>query len=324
MSAIPLLQFEVNTDLIDEGFTQSELQCWDDCPEKWYLGYNLLLQKKGKFSWALVYGTWMHQALEEFYASKGKRFHVDPVLKDRRFLNQQTLADFEYWSRLAEIQMQMYASFYKNDFKAMFDIEHTETTADVEFEGVRLKGKLDIFAWSKLHKGFYVVDHKTTSRLDKQTAMGWDFRLQFMIYCWFAWKLWPKTPVHGYFVNAIKKPQLKRGEKETVDAFLQRVQIDMQERPETYFYRERLRLKKPDLKHFENTILRPKIERIKLLLSPKVKDEVKIAILRNKNTDTCIKYGQPCEFLPVCKNGWEIEHRAYHRRDVKHQELVEE
>lgn len=290
----------------------------------WYLRYNLLLQYRGRFSWALTYGSWVHAALEEFYATKGKRWHIDPVVKDKHLLSAKTLADFDYWAALAQLTMDIYTSHYKGDFK-FWKVKEVEFIVDLEFEGVRLKGMIDLFVESLVHGGYYVVDHKTTGRLDMQTVLGWDFRLQFMFYCWLAWKMWgDEKRVRGYYINAIKKPQLRRGVNESVPAFLQRVQTDMLANDEKYFYRERLRLKKNDLLHFENTILRPKLARVKMLMNPKVPVETKAAIIRNKNTGHCLHYGQPCEFLPMCQHGMEIEKHAYRTRGVKHQELEEE
>ena len=183
---------------------------------------------------------------------------------------------------------------------------------------------IDVRSYSKAYKGYYIWDHKTTGRLDKQVITGWDFRLQFMFYCWVASKLHPKEPVRGFIINAIKKPQLKRGELETVPAFLQRVQIHMLQEPTKYFYRERLVLKKDDLRHFEVAILNPKLVRVKMLLNPKVPDEMKYPLIPNKNTDHCLHYGQPCEFINVCKNGLKLEQHAYRVRTHKHEELIED
>src|SRR5262245_44633731 len=107
----PIPSFQINPEIIDEGFTQSEMQLWDNCPEKWYLGYNLMLQQRGKFSWALQYGTWIHAAMEEFYATKGKRWRVDPIVPNKQFLSAQIMAEHGYWAKLAQLQMEIYASF---------------------------------------------------------------------------------------------------------------------------------------------------------------------------------------------------------------------
>lgn len=328
MSSKPIsliVDFEINPEMISEGLTQSEMQCWDNCAEKWYLGYNLMLQLRGKFSWALTYGSWIHESLEEFYRTKGKRWSWDPKLKDVQFMRAERLVERVYWERLGQLQMEIYASHYKHD-PSFMRIEATEEIIDIEFEGVRLKGMVDVYLYSKKHEGYYMMDHKTTGRLDKQTVLGWDFRLQFMFYCWLARQKWGKEmPVHGFFINAIKKPQLRfNAQKESLDGFLQRVQTDMLQAPEKYFYRERLRLKKGDLDHFEATILRPKLDRVRMLFDPKIPASVKSMLVRNKNTDYCLHYGQPCEFINACKNGLKLEKHAFRKREHKHMELAEE
>lgn len=318
------IDFVINPALIGEGITQSEMQTWDNCSELWYLRYNLMLASRGRFSWALTYGSWMHAALEEFYLTKGKRWHIDPVVKNKEFLSAKVLADFDYWAQLAEVQMSCYASRYKADF-TFWKIKKVEHIVDIEWEGIRLKGMIDLLVKSLVHGGYYVVDHKTTGRLDKQTVLGWDFRLQFMFYCWLARKLWGEDfPIKGYYINAIKKPQLRKGINESIPTFLQRVQTDMMASDEKYYYRDRLILTKGSMKHFEDTILRPKLFRVRLLMDPKVKPEIKQAIIRNKNTDHCLHYGQPCEFINACKNGLKLEQHSFRKREVKHQELEEE
>lgn len=325
---VPLLEFEINAESIGEGLTQSEMQQWDNCPEKWYLGYNLMLHRRGKFAWPLVYGGWMHSALEEFYTTKGKRWSLDTTIKDKAFIAHEQLAQEDYWKGVAEVQMSCYASHFKNDSKIMRPVA-IEEIIDFEFEGIRLKGMVDIFAQDLTTKepSYYVWDHKTTGRIDKTTVLGWDFRFQFMFYCWLATKIdkWKGLPCKGFMVNAIKKPAIKQGVNQSLDSFLQRLQSDMMERPEQYYYREKLLLKKGNLEHFENQILRPKLNRIKMLFDPNISDDIKASLLRNKNTDHCIsKYGSVCEFLPACQHGLAIEGHQYRKREVKHQELVSE
>lgn len=232
----------------------------------------------------------------------------------------------DYWVGVARVQMEIYVSQFKHDFKISKSLA-VEEIVDFTFEGIRLTGMIDRYAQdltTKKKNDYYVWDHKTTARLDRTTTIGWDFRFQFMFYCWIASKLpkWKKFPCKGFMVNAIRKPQIKMNKGDTLDSFLQRLQSDMMERPEFYFYREVLHLKQGDLHHFESTILRPKLNRIKLLLDPKTSETTRQAFLRNKNTDHCIsKFGQVCEFLPLCQHGQD-EAFQYRRREVKHLELI--
>lgn len=320
--------FDINLDSIADGLTQSEMQTWDDCPEKWYLGYNLMLHKIGKFSWPLVYGHWIHGAWQEFYTTKGKRWSLDTTIRDRQFIAQENLIKEDYWRGVAEVQMSCYASHFKNDHKIIKAVG-IEEIVDIWFEGFRLKGMIDLYSQDLTCKNpsYFVWDHKTTYMLNRAVVLGWDFRFQFLFYCWIATKVkkWKDMPCKGFMVNAMKKPQLKQGVHESLDAFLQRLQNDMMERPEAYYYREKLLLSKDTLKRFEDNILRPKLNRLKLMLDPKVDPLIKITVLRNKNTNHCVsKFGSQCEFLKACQNGLETEGFQYRKRDVKHQELETE
>lgn len=315
--------FMIDVNSLADGMTQSEMQMWDNCPEKWYLRYNLKLSRKGEFSWATTYGGWIHAALEEFYLTKGKRWSLNTEMKEGFGLMPPALQDmYEYYKGLAKIQMECYASLYKNDFD-IWKIRKTEFVVDFVYKGIRLKGMIDVFVKDLMHGGYYVVDHKTSYAINRGIVMGWNFRFQFMFYCWLAWKMWgDKFPIKGFYINAIKKPQLRRGKAESVPAFLKRINKDMLQRPEMYFYRERIRLKKGDLIRFEKTILDPKLQRVRMLRDPKVSDKVKGMLMRNKNTDHCFTYNKPCPYLHACMNGLKAERHQYYVRDVKHQELA--
>lgn len=314
----------VHPETISEGFSQSESQMLDNCAEKWYLYYNERLSRRNQFSWALLYGTWMHSFIEEFNSTRGKRWTAEAPMPRNIILTHEQNAQYEFWSKLLEIQASIYASRYKQDATFYEPVsDGVEKQADIMFDGVRLRGKLDLFAYVPKHKGYFMVDNKTTSRLDKTTLMGWDFRFQFMFYCWLAWKCWPKFPIKGFYTNAIRKPQLKQGVNETTPAFLQRIRSDMLVRDEFYFYREPLLLVDNALQHFEDNILHPKILRFKAIMNPDVPIELKIPLMRNKNTDHCTAYSRACQYLPICQHSLEVEKHQFYRRENKHEELDE-
>lgn len=317
------LDFEINPELLEEGFTQSEMTTWDNCAELWYLKYNLLLQKPQKFSWALTYGSWVHDALEGFYKTKGKLKQWNPEI-DEKIINKLNLhEEYKYWASIGKVQTEVYFNHYKHDF-SHFDIDKklVELVIDYEYRGVRLRGMIDLLP--SLDGKLYVLDHKTCSRIDRSQIIGWSFRFQFMFYVWLASKYWPDLRIKGFIPNAIKKPEIKQYKDEGYHEFAERVRVDMRIRPEMYFWREVCILKKDDLLRFEKEILDPKIDRLKMLLDPKIKPEYKASILRIKNTDHCSRYGSACEFLPLCQRGYKLEGFQYTRRSSKHEELEQE
>lgn len=323
-----VLEYRINPFTLEEGFTQSEMQMLDDCPERWYRTYNQLLKLKGQFSWALAYGSWIHASLEEWYASKGKRMTWDPTIhqKDLGMLGRAILEKREYYEQLGAVQTDVYTSQYRNEFKILTPVM-TERVIDIEWEGIRLKGMIDLVMESKKGKGgLWVYDHKTTGKIDKTVITGWDFRFQFLFYVWLLKKsgILGKEKIQGFVPNALKKPQIRQGVHQSLDEFMQRVRLDMLDRPEMYFYREELILRKDTLDHFEANILRPKINRIKTAIDPDTPPEIKSFLLRNKNTNHCLHFNTQCPFLPLCQHGDSIEAFRYGKRKAKHEELEEE
>jgi hypothetical protein len=320
--------FYINPESIQQGFTQSEMTLFDDCSEAWYLNYGLMLEQKGNFSWAKLYGLAIHASLEEFYMSKGKRCSWDlPKLPKSIIMTSQMMEDFEYWDHVGRAQIEAYAQQYKDDFKIYDYGDRIEVEPHIEFEGLLLKGKID--ALPKHNNAYYVKDHKTCSRLDQAALAGWGFRFQFLYYCWLASKHkdFAGKKIKGIIINAIKKPEIKMRVGEGVIGFAARVRMDMLERPDSYFYRDRGELLPGQLQRFEDEMLRPKVERLKFMLSAtkdKQNEQLKAAFLRNKNTNSCYKWNKPCQFFDLCKNGIKVESARYTQRTTKHNELGSE
>jgi len=228
---------------------------------------------------------------------------------------------------VGEAQIAAYRSTYKGDFEVFDFGDRIEIEPHVEFEGILLKGKIDALPLHKKLKGYFVLDHKTTSRLNEETAEGWNFRFQFMFYVWLASRHseFKKLNIIGTLPNAIKKPELRVGKGETHKGFAERVKLDMLTRPESYFYRDLKLMSKGDMERFEKEMLRPKIERLKFVLGLADGAEarrLKAAFLRNKNTDACFHYNKRCAFFNICKNGWNIEKEGFKVRGAKHGELA--
>lgn len=305
-----------------EGWTQSEITTMDDCSMIWFWRYGMLLRRKGWFSWASVYGTAFHSTMEEMYATGGKRWAPAPlIVPDGITLNAKQLTEKEYWERTLAVQTECYAERWKDDFQ-LFKVEKLERDVDIVFEGIRLRGKIDLTFFTNDGR-LWLLDHKTTSRLDLKTVAGWDFRFQFMFYLWLAMKEFPDMPFAGYYINAIKKPTIRQKQNESIDAFFARLQMNMSMEPDEYYYRDRLLLTKTSISHFEETVLRPKLNRIKLLTNPDVSDMIKRTLVMNPNTNRCQLYGV-CEYLPLCQHGYSRESFQFEQRGAKHEELNNE
>jgi len=298
-----------------EGFTQSEICTWDDCAEKWYLGYNHNLEIKGGFEWHFVYGDAVHETLENFY-----KFGTEEVaalqFPEGTLLTSAQEYERDMWQGILEVQMERYFHRYQDDLE-VFSPWVVEKEVEVEFEGVKLRGKIDLGYDVDGGETNILSDHKTYGVEDYE---GWNFRFQFMFYIWLAQKAFNRK-VRKFIVNGIKKPQLRQGKKESLPTFVTRIRQAHIQEPEKYFVRHTLPTIKQSMEHFEERVLRPKLERIKLLTQEGTSDIVIESLVRNQNTNNCVKYGRACEFLPICKHGYKSPSQFYTQRPNKHREL---
>src|SRR6266404_4647948 len=187
---------------IAEGFTQSELSLFSLCSQKWNWQYNQLLFRPGVVSFPLMVGTAFHNALEQLYKTKGKRVEVATLqFTESQVPSLDDISKVDYWNMLVPKMVEAYRLYYRKDFD-LDNIESLEETIEVEYKGFRLRGKIDK---TTIEDGVRVVtDYKTTSKIDKATVVGWDFRFQFMFYLWMKSKLIKKGPKLGSFrVDAV-------------------------------------------------------------------------------------------------------------------------
>lgn len=322
-----LEEFTISPQTITEGWTQSELSTLDQCGYKWYLQYNQRLYLPGGYSFALMFGTAWHSAMEQMYRTKFKRWSV-PVLAfpEDATPKQEEEAELEYWQTVLEAMLTGYTTHYQDDAK-FFDLSEgkVEYVADVDIvfdnQKIRLKGKLDMMGIYQLK--VFMMDHKTTSLLNATVLRGWDFKFQFMFYVWLAYKLKLIKNLRRFFVNAVKKPQIRQKQAESLDQFSNRLIADMRERPETYFFRQQLIMSANSIEHFEKTVLEPKLIKIALLQNPSTPLQTKQMIAFNRNTDACHSWGRTCQFFNICEHGLKNEIENFKQRETKHQEYAE-
>lgn len=310
----------IRRDRLALGFTQSEISLWDECAEKWYLGYNHMLRRRGGYNWAFIYGDGLHDALDHHYQyNDGELYVPQLVFPDDVIPTPDEEFELRKWQGILAIQMKRYVSHYKDDLQA-WEINLSEETLELDFEGIKLRGKIDLMF--TFNKGWIVADHKSYLRSDKSQLAGWRFRFQFMFYLWIIWKIYGKKP-KSFMVNAIKKPELKQSaaKNESLESFLVRIEQDMIQTPDKYFQRHNLLLTEGALERFEERTLRPKLHRIHLLTQDTTPDILIDTLVRNMNTQTCSKYGHVCPFLPICENSFAVEGFQYVERQNKHEEL---
>lgn len=299
-----------------DGFTQSEIGVWDDCAEKWYLGYNQRLERRGGFEWHFVYGDAVHETLAPFYRDGTEKIAALQFPPGTVLTHLQEM-ERDMWQGILQVQMEQYFQYYADDLEA-WTTWAVEETVEYTFRDVKLKGKIDVGHTVDGQPGNILDDHKTYGLDDYE---GWNFRFQFMFYLWLVQKA-KKMKIDKFMVNGIRKPQLRLGKDESIPSFMVRVRQAHIQEPKKYFQRHPLPMIKNSMEHFEKRVLTPKIERIKLLTQAATPDNIVEALARNQNTHTCVKYGASCQFLPICKHGFLRDGHAYERRESKHVELI--
>ena len=308
---------------LSDGLTQSEISTFGDCAQKWNWRYNNRLEATGSFAFYFMVGHAFHEFLEQFYATKGKRCNVATLQFEEGVISSaDDLLKLEYWNHVLPAMLKAYAIYYKNDFEK-WEILQIEEEVSVEYRGFRLRGKIDLR--HREADGEYIDDHKTSASLKKEVVAGWDFRFQFMFYLWLKWIQNPKTKIRGYYINAVKKPELRVKKNESIPEFAQRVFEDMVSEPDKYFYREKFPITKGALQHFQNRVVDPRLTLIEVAADPTTPKKLAEAIMTNKNTSECQKYtGAPCPFIHLCRYGYSENSHLYTVREQKHKELEEE
>ncbi len=317
-----MLTFELAPETANDGWTQSEITTMDDCGQMWYWRYDQRLRKKGEFSWALVVGSCVHATLEQMYATKGARWSIPALIYPEGTILTPTQMEKEtYWVMVIQAMMTAYAQHYQSDFER-FVVDEIEEKVEVRFMGFIFRGMIDLRYRPQANDGLWIMDHKTTSRLNLQVTGSWDFRFQFMFYLWLKWKANPDGAPRGYVTNGIKKPELRQGKKETVEEFAERVRVDMVHEPQKYFYREKMPMATDAMMNFETNVLAPKIYRLQMLQG-KDGPVPAATVAHNMNTNHCQAYGRPCEYIDLCRFGRDKMGFLYEQRGAKHEELEE-
>jgi hypothetical protein len=307
-----------------QSFTQSEMTEWDNCAEKWYLRYHQQLELKNKKpAWSLIYGTAVHTALEiRRIDNTLLAFDTfDLPIPDNCILDKEDEYEKEYFSALLPIHMERYDVKWADD-STNFSIIQSEKVLSTTFEGIELEGRIDALLAEPKKKGIIVMDTKTASRFSPDLYGSWFFKFQFMFYPWLVWRSIGDKP-REFLVDLIIKPALRLGKNEILSALMGRIRADMVQEPDKYFKRISMPILKDSIERFEQEILGPKIARIKQVLTAKPKSDILSILMRNKNTDNCISFGQVCEFLPLCRYNSDVELFRYVRRQHKHEELAE-
>lgn len=309
----------INPATLENGLTQSELGMMNECALKWNFRYNNLLERADQFQWQLFVGTSWHNFQEMWRKDSNcdvTKF-VPPIIPPNIVRTSDFEADLEYWSQVLPAFQQNYTEHYKEEKGMEWMLIEEELSA--ELLGFILRGKIDL-----AHEQFrFIRDFKSTVSAWLISGDGWDFKLQFMMYCWLMvnpnnYPSWGKKKF-TFQMDVLQKPALRQTKADgTWAGHIRRVVADIKSRPEFYFTRQSADIFPEQIKRFEDNVLVPKLQKIALIRDNPAETE---CLINDMNTNACNMFGNRCEFWDICEKGWDVAKFFYTNREVKHQEL---
>jgi len=139
--------------------------------------------------------------------------------------------------------------------ETQFDVS---TAVPIDFRGqrshvlIRLRGKRDGIMRRK--GKIWVLETKTRAQINHEEIIDQlQLDLQSLFYCYATFRETGKRPT-GVIYNVVRRPQLRQGESEEDDEFVERIIEDMHERHDFYFARFEAVYTTGDQKRFEQEL----------------------------------------------------------------------
>jgi hypothetical protein len=252
-------------------------------------------------------GQLVHRWLQGYYS--GTVAYIQVVDKASALAAAITTAYAVYWPN------QEGWAWAKHQTERVFQDELRNPETGAASKTFVFGGKVDMLVFDK---GWWLVEHKTTSAIDQ----GYIERLwcdsQIQIYT----KYVPAEfqPLQGVIYNILRRPMLrpyeissKRSEPETMEAYSERCQQDLLEKPGS-FHRQELIFTPGQLEELEEELW-----------------DLSQEVLRARkghwydNKDNCWKFNKPCPYWRYCVSGRsQVVKESFYRHEPANQELSAE
>lgn len=314
-------------DLYKDGVTQGFLNTFMTCPEKARLkaveGYRTVYSSTA----ALDFGTVFHENLDNVYTDFSKqdvlidnaRYNLPTIVSyskqtlvassiqnDRRILQSNVHSEEHEKAYLnygmAEVVLAQYWTQWRDDFEVRkwvaleqeFDIPYA---IDNE-TSIRLRGKID-GVYQDSGGDYWLFETKTKGRIDDDAIVDrLTFDMQVGMYMYAIEQLYGVRP-KGVLYNLIRRPQLRKSVKESVDEFIKRCADDVKARPSWYYLRYEVRILDEEV-----TRWRREFEYVMQQVNQWYQHLDFVAeTVSYRNSTSCFTGYGACEFLKVCGNG---------------------
>jgi len=273
-----------------DGITQSMLNAFIICRERFRVRYILGLQPADAFSHRLEYGQMWHLCEESLAqgADKGNKRDQWALLDAYRVelckrypLQQEQIL---HWYRVCRAQFPVYVDYWRKhkDVKARKALRQEETFA-VEYNLpsdriVLLRGKWDSvdLIGSGRRAGIWLQENKTKGDIDEQQLQNQlHFDLQTGIYLVALGKAiehdptsWPNARLLGVRYNVIRRPlsggrhSIRQKKGQTTEDYYLELQGRIASEPEWFFMRWNVDVSHEDLDRYKERFLNPILEQL--------------------------------------------------------------
>lgn len=252
------------------GVTKSLLETFMTCPQKLLFAYRQRMSPI-RDTEALEFGNIFHEALDGFYGVCGQEVESGHSLKkigswgvdwleshlkrceqrDFKRLESQPMFDSKMLEQteklygLAWVTLKAYIQHWEKDAseKSWEGLEEMFAYPfDPKAEGIidrptiLLRGKRDGRYRDKRGK-MWLFETKTKGTIEEETIIDrMPFEIQVMMYDFVTAREFGES-LTGVTYNIVRRSNLRQGAKESLALFLQRVEADIEDRPEHYFVR---------------------------------------------------------------------------------------
>ena len=304
----------------DGNLTNSCRTTFWNCRKKFEWGYLRRLSGRDPYIPFLVGGIF-HDELEIMYdegkynESKARDRIAAKCEKACRTPGISSAQSDKVWAQqaLAFAMVNGYAHYWlKADLKRYKVIE-TEKAFKLKMgKGMVYRGKRDMMVKRKNDKKLFLVEHKTTARLDAAYISKLPLDSQILGYAMSYEEEHRRLP-DGVMYNVTMKSQCRQTGSESFKQFCQRLEDIYLNEPTRMFYREPVRFKKKDIANF-------KVELLKFFKEFNRSIAEKYFYM---NTTECTEYGG-CNFMRLCLEGPNMKTLMHYRvRKAVHEELEE-
>lgn len=263
-------------------WTASRLKAYHTCPMKEALRYR---QKLASISSrpALAFGTAVHKGIETWSIDEGMNALQMPFPGSQSEADEQEIAKVTV-EALLRGYMNRFLPFEDHRPEMLFKLPIRTPMGRSSTTKV-IAGKIDDLAY--LNGQHWIVEYKTASKLDSTYFDRLYVDTQITTYMLAAERMGYRPA--GVIYRVLRKPALRKSQKESLEQFLTRLEADISARPEFYFEERTLYRSTADLDAFER----------QLYYETRLADDLYKKGQCYRHSTACSMYGR-CEYLPLC------------------------